>query len=45
MNKTSSFYDSVDQIITSGVHKWILHLYNEDKYFKGNTIILMGEKR
>jgi 7-keto-8-aminopelargonate synthetase-like enzyme len=40
MKKTNSFYDTVDQIVTDGVNKGILHLYNEDTLLTGNTIRL-----
>src|SRR5256885_9414385 len=44
MSKNNSFYDTVDQIVTYGVQKGILHLHNEDDYFEGNQIILQKRK-
>ncbi len=42
MKKTNSFFDTVDQIVTDGVNKGILHLYNEDILLEGNIIKLKG---
>ncbi len=39
-----SFTDTVDQIVTDGVIKGILHLHNEDECLSGNTLVLKGEK-
>lgn len=44
MTKTSSFYDTVDQIVSYGVQKEILHLCNEDSHFEGNKITLAGKE-
>jgi len=44
MTKTSSFYDTVDQIVSYGVQKEILHLCNEDSHFEGNKITLVGKE-
>ena len=44
MKKSNSFYDVIDQIVTHGVVKGILHLHNDDVYFNGNSIILKGNK-
>ncbi|HEX5552585.1 MAG TPA: aminotransferase class I/II-fold pyridoxal phosphate-dependent enzyme [Chitinophagaceae bacterium] len=42
MRKGNSFYDVVDQVVSYGVQKGILHLYNEDESFYKNTIVLSG---
>jgi 7-keto-8-aminopelargonate synthetase-like enzyme/predicted N-acyltransferase len=44
MKKSNSFYDIIDQIVSHGVDKGILHLHNEDEYFSGNSISLKGNK-
>ena len=44
MSKTHSFYDTVDQMVTYGVSKGILHLHNEDEFFQGNHILLSGRQ-
>jgi 7-keto-8-aminopelargonate synthetase-like enzyme len=44
MKKSNSFYETIDQIVTHGVNKGILHLYNEDEYFNGNLIDLKGKQ-
>lgn len=44
MSKTNSFYETVDQIVTYGVEKGILHLVNQDESFEGNELILSGKK-
>src|SRR5688500_1243003 len=44
MKKSNSFYETIDQIVTHGVNKGILHLSNEDEYFNGNLIELKGNK-
>jgi 7-keto-8-aminopelargonate synthetase-like enzyme len=44
MKKTNPFFDTVDQIVTDGVNKGILHLYNEDTTLLGNSIVLKGNK-
>ncbi|MBA3680666.1 MAG: aminotransferase class I/II-fold pyridoxal phosphate-dependent enzyme [Bacteroidetes bacterium] len=43
MAKNSSFIDTIDQIITDGVKKGILHLNNEDEFLEGNLIKLKGK--
>lgn len=43
VKKSNSFYDSIDQIVTHGVEKGILHLFNEDAGFTGNLIQLKGK--
>lgn len=40
MAKNNSFYDTVDQIVTYGIEKGILHLYTADQSFDGTGIIL-----
>lgn len=40
MGKNNSFYDTVDQIVTYGIEKGILHLYTADQSFDGTGIIL-----
>lgn len=44
MSRTNSFYDIVDQIVTDGVNKGILHLYTEDKELTDNSISLKGNR-
>ncbi|MEO6302298.1 MAG: aminotransferase class I/II-fold pyridoxal phosphate-dependent enzyme, partial [Bacteroidia bacterium] len=44
MAKQNSFIDTIDQIITDGVNKGILHLNNEDEFLEGNTITLKGKE-
>ena len=44
MAKTSSYYDTVDQIVSYGAQKGILHLYNEDNQFDGNKISIAGKE-
>ena len=39
-----SFYDTIDQIITHGVNKGILHLYSENENHPDNSIILKGQR-
>lgn len=43
MAKNNSFIDTIDQIITDGVKKGILHLNNEDEFLEGNLIKLKGK--
>ncbi len=43
-NKTNQFFDTVDQIVTDGVNKGILHLYTEDMTLSGNNIMLKGRQ-
>jgi 7-keto-8-aminopelargonate synthetase-like enzyme len=40
MSKTNSFLEIVDQIVTDGVNKGILHLYTEDTKLSDNIISL-----
>ena len=40
MGKNNSFYDTVDQIVTYGIEKGILHLYTADQPFDGTSIVL-----
>lgn len=40
---TDSFNEIVDQVISHGVRKGILHLYSENESFVGNSIILKGK--
>lgn len=44
MGKSASFYETIDQIITHGVQKDILHLYNEEHSFSGNYMVLHGKR-
>lgn len=44
MSKTTSFYETVDQIVTYGIEKRILHLYTSDIPFEGNQIEINGRK-
>lgn len=44
MSRNNSFYDTVDQIVTYGIDKGILHLYTSDKSFEG-TRIEINEKK
>ena len=44
MSKTQSFYDTVDQVVTYGIQKNILHLYTSEAPFEGNRIILEGRE-
>lgn len=43
MNKYSSFYDTVDQIVSYGIEKGILHLFTGEEAFDGTTIVLGGK--
>lgn len=43
MSKTNQFFDTVNQIVTDGVSKGILHLYTEDERLIGNQILLKGK--
>jgi 7-keto-8-aminopelargonate synthetase-like enzyme len=43
MSKTSDFFETVDQIVSDGVQKGILHLYTEDDRLSGNSILLKGK--
>jgi 7-keto-8-aminopelargonate synthetase-like enzyme len=43
MSKTNSFFEIVDQIVTDGVNKGILHLYTEDIKLSDNVISLKGK--
>jgi 7-keto-8-aminopelargonate synthetase-like enzyme len=42
MSKSNSFFEVVDQIVTDGVNKGILHLYTEDTRLSENIISLKG---
>jgi 7-keto-8-aminopelargonate synthetase-like enzyme len=44
MSKHHSFTNTVDQIVTHGVNKGILHLYTEDQSFEENHIQLKEKK-
>ncbi len=44
MSKTNTFFETVDQIVSDGVQKGILHLYTEDLQLSGNHILLKGKK-
>jgi 7-keto-8-aminopelargonate synthetase-like enzyme len=44
MSKTNSFYDTVDQIVTYGIEKNILHLFTEDLPFEGTKIKINGKQ-
>ena len=44
MSKHHSFYNTVDQIVTYGVEKEILHLYTSIQPFYGTSIILNEKK-
>ncbi len=44
MSKYHSFLDTVDQIVTDGVKRGILHLNNEDEKLSGNSLHLKGKE-
>ena len=44
MSKTQTFYDTVDQVVTYGIEKNILHLYTSEEPFEGNRIIINGRE-
>lgn len=44
MNKYSSFYDTVDQIVSYGIDKGILHLYTGEEPFNGTSIVLENDR-
>lgn len=44
MSKTNSFYDTVDQIVTYGIEKKILHLFTEDTPFDGTKIMINSKQ-
>lgn len=44
MRSSSSFIDIIDQTISDGVAKNLLHLYNDDECFDGNTITFNNRK-
>lgn len=44
MRKGNSFYDTVDQVVSHGVHQGMLHLYQEDESLSGNKIVLQGKR-
>ncbi len=43
MNKYNSFYDTVNQIVSYGIKKGILHLYTSCDAFKGTSIRLLNK--
>jgi 7-keto-8-aminopelargonate synthetase-like enzyme len=44
MSKNNSFYDTVDQVVTYGIDKGILHLYTGEQSFDGTAIIVNGKQ-
>lgn len=44
MSRNNSFYDTVDQIVTYGIDKGILHLFTSDKSFEGTSIEINEKK-
>jgi 7-keto-8-aminopelargonate synthetase-like enzyme len=44
MRPDNTFVETIDQIITDGVKKGILHLYTDENKLSGNQIILKGRK-
>jgi len=44
MSKTQSFYETIDQVVTYGIEKKILHLYTSDIPFNGTQIEINGRK-
>src|SRR5258708_5793843 len=44
MRTMNSIIDTIDQIITDGVRKGILHLYTDGNRISDNHIILKGKK-
>ena len=44
MRAINTVVETIDQIITDGVKKDILHLYTEDDSFRGNQLTLRGKK-
>jgi 7-keto-8-aminopelargonate synthetase-like enzyme len=44
MSKTQSFYETIDQVVTYGIEKRILHLYTSDVPFNGTQIEINGRK-
>jgi 7-keto-8-aminopelargonate synthetase-like enzyme len=44
MSRSNSFYDTVDQIVTYGIEKGILHLYTASKPFEGTSIVINDKK-
>lgn len=44
MSKTQSFYETIDQVVTYGIEKNILHLYTSDIPFNGTQIEINGRK-
>lgn len=44
MRSSSSFIDIIDQTISDGVARNLLHLYNDEECFDGNTITLNDRK-
>src|SRR5690242_4554166 len=45
MKQGNSFYDIVDQVVSYGVAKGILHLFNEEDAFRHNKIMLKGNEK
>lgn len=43
MSKHHNFHDTVDQIVTYGIEKGILHLYTGSKSFDGTAIMVNGK--
>lgn len=44
MSKHNAFVETIDQIVTDGVNKGILHLHNEDNKLTGNKLVLKGKE-
>ncbi len=44
MSKYNSFYDTVNQVVSYGIDKGILHLYTSQDAFKGTRIMLKGRE-
>ena len=44
MRSVNTFIETIDQIISDGVKKDILHLYTSDNKLQGNYLILKGKK-
>jgi 7-keto-8-aminopelargonate synthetase-like enzyme len=44
VSKTNQFFDTVNQIVSDGVNRGILHLYTEDNNLSGNYIVLKGKR-
>ena len=39
MSNSNSFCETIDQTVTNGIEKKILHLYTSNKPFKGTKIV------